>query len=221
MFDTANERAMHRFVRHLSSFGKVVSPMDFKPKTALIVTKVSRYEFERHKHKELSEIDFEHLLTNRGSDYTMIRLDFLSFCQNLLLQLFSFLRYRHNIHKSAEEKVIKALEARGVETKKVQRMNYTNDLIDWADVIFTTGGDGTFLLGASKVRNPNIPVIGINTDPTRSEGYLCIPKHFSFSLDHAIEMLLGGHFRYSDDNPELKLILQTLLIFADGSFEGD
>ena len=109
---------------------------------------------------------------------------------------FIFLRYHHNIHKSAEEKVIKALEARGVETKKVQRMNYTNDLIDWADVIFTTGGDGTFLLGASKVRNPNIPVIGINTDPTRSEGYLCIPKHFSFSLDHAIEMLLGGHFRY-------------------------
>ena len=105
-------------------------------------------------------------------------------------------RYHHNIHKNAEEKVIKALEARGVETKKVQRMNYTNDLIDWADVIFTTGGDGTFLLGASKVRNPDKPVIGINTDPTRSEGYLCIPKHFSFSLDHAIEMLLGGHFRY-------------------------
>ena len=69
-----NDRAMHRFVRHLSSFGKVISPMDFKPKTALIVTKVSRYEFERHKHKELSEVDFEHLLTNRGSDYTMIRL---------------------------------------------------------------------------------------------------------------------------------------------------
>ena len=105
-------------------------------------------------------------------------------------------RYHHNIHKNAEEKVIKALEARGVETKKVQRMNYTNELIDWADVIFTTGGDGTFLLGASKVRNPNVPVIGINTDPTRSEGYLCIPKHFSFSLDHAIEMLLNGHFRY-------------------------
>ena len=190
-----NDRAMHRFVRHLSSYGRVVSPMDFKPKTALIVTKVSRYEFERHKHKELSEVDFEHLLTNRGSDYTMIRLAFCfsSIC-SVSLQLFHF-RYHHNIHKSAEEKVIKALEARGVETKKVQRMNYTNDLIDWADVIFTTGGDGTFLLGASKVRNPNIPVIGINTDPTRSEGYLCIPKHFSFSLDHAIEMLLGGHFR--------------------------
>ena len=169
--------------------------MDFKPKTALIVTKVSRYEFERHKHKELSEVDFEHLLTNRGSDYTMIRLAFcFSSISSVSLQLFHF-RYHLNIHKSAAEKVIEALEAWGVATKRVQRMNYTNDLIDWADVIFTTGGDGTFLLGASKVRNPNIPVIGINTDPTRSEGYLCIPKHFSFSLDHAIEMLLGGHFR--------------------------
>ena len=72
-FDKIRVRAMHRFVRSLSSFGKVVSPMDFKPKKALIVTKVSRYEFERHKHKEMSEIDFENLLTKRGSDYTMIR----------------------------------------------------------------------------------------------------------------------------------------------------
>jgi NAD+ kinase len=96
----------------------------------------------------------------------------------------------------AEEKVIRALESRGVETKKVQRNGYTSDLINWADVIFTTGGDGTFLLGASKIRHPDKPVIGINTDPTRSEGYLCVPKHFSFNLDHAIEMLLNGHFRW-------------------------
>lgn len=106
------------------------------------------------------------------------------------------IKYHHNIHKNAEEIVIRSLEQRGVETKKVQRMNYTNEHIDWADVIFTTGGDGTFPLGASKVRSPDKPVIGINTDPTRSEGYLCLPKHFSFSLDHAIERLLGGHFRW-------------------------
>ena len=75
-------------------------------------------------------------------------------------------------------------------------MDYTNELIDWADIIFTTGGDGTFLLGASKIKTPDKPVVGINTDPTRSEGYLCLPKHFSFSPDHAIEELMAGHFRY-------------------------
>ena len=86
-------------------------------------------------------------------------------------------------------------------------MNYTSEMINWADVIFTTGGDGTFLLGASKIRNPNIPVIGINTDPTRSEGYLCIPKHFSFSLDHAIEMLLCGHFRFVNNITKIDIFL--------------
>ena len=163
--------------RSLSSIGKFISPLDFKPKKALIVTKVSRYEFERSKFSEMSESDFENLLTKRGSDYTMVK-------------------YHHNIHKSAEEKIIRALEARGVETKKCQRTDYTNELIDWADIIFTTGGDGTFLLGASKVGRPDKPVVGINTDPTRSEGYLCLPKHFSFTLDHAIEELMTGNFRW-------------------------
>ena len=123
---------------------------------------------------------------------------FLHFCPfpALLLKSIVSPRYHHNIHKSTEEKIIQALEARGVETKKCQRMNYTYELIEWADIIFTTGGDGTFLLGASKVRTPDKPVVGINTDPTRSEGYLCLPKHFSFSPDHAIEELMAGHFRY-------------------------
>ena len=167
----------HHQTRTLSSIAKFISPLDFKPKKALIVTKVSRYEFERSKFSELSESDFENLLTKRGSDYTMVK-------------------YHHNIHKSAEEKITHALEARGVETKKCQRNGYTNELIDWADIIFTTGGDGTFLLGASKVRRPDKPVVGINTDPTRSEGYLCLPKHFSFILDHAIEELMTGNFRW-------------------------
>ena len=38
----------------------------------------------------------------------------------------------------------------------------------WADMVVTTGGDGTFLMGSSKILNRGKPVIGINTDPTRS-----------------------------------------------------
>ncbi len=163
--------------RGLSTAHKVISPMDFKPQKALVLTKVSRYEFERHNFPDLTETEFESVLTNRGSDYTMIK-------------------YHHNIHKDAEEKVVRALESRGVETKKVQRKEFSSELIDWADVVFTTGGDGTFLLGASKIRSPDKPIIGINTDPTRSEGYLLLPKHFSFNIDNAINLLLKGHFRW-------------------------
>jgi galactitol-specific phosphotransferase system IIB component len=48
-------------------------------------------------------------------------------------------RYHHNVHKSAEENIIKSLEDRGVETRKVQRYDYAAEDPDWADVIVTAG----------------------------------------------------------------------------------
>ena len=66
---------MQRFLFHrmFSTIGKVISPLDFKPQKALLVTKVSRYEFERSRLGEISEKEFENALTKRGSDYTMIK----------------------------------------------------------------------------------------------------------------------------------------------------
>ena len=55
----------------------------------------------------------------------------------------------------------------GIETVVVNRPKYTPELLEWADVVFTAGGDGTFLDAASKILTTNIPVIGINTDPNR------------------------------------------------------
>jgi NAD+ kinase len=54
----------------------------------------------------------------------------------------------------------------GIEAKVVQRFDLDSELIDWADVVFTAGGDGTFLLAANKVRSHDKPVIGLNTDPS-------------------------------------------------------
>ena len=39
-------------------------------------------------------------------------------------------------------------------------------------MVVTTGGDGTFLMGSSKILNRGKPVIGINTDPTRLTFYI-------------------------------------------------
>ena len=70
-----------------------------------------------------------------------------------------------------EVSVVEALEKAGIETRLVKRIQeYTDELVGWADMIVTTGGDGTFLMGASKIFDRNKPVIGFNTDPTRSEG---------------------------------------------------
>ena len=56
---------------------------------------------------------------------------------------------------------------RGIKHKLIHRYDYEQSLVDWADVIFTAGGDGTFLMAASKVGGRSKPVIGINTDPLR------------------------------------------------------
>lgn len=49
-----------------------------------------------------------------------------------------------------------------------------------------TGGDGTFLFAASRVRNQDKMVVGFNSDPNRSEGHLCLPKKFSSNIKAAI-----------------------------------
>lgn len=57
-----------------------------------------------------------------------------------------------------------------------------------------TGGDGTFLLAASKIRNNIKPVIGFNSDPNRSEGHLCLPKKYSADIRYAVERLQSVSF---------------------------
>ncbi|VDQ03459.1 unnamed protein product [Trichobilharzia regenti] len=57
------------------------------------------------------------------------------------------------------------VRGRGLEVRVVDRRTYSMDSVNWADVVFTAGGDGTFLFGASKILHPNKPVIGLNTDP--------------------------------------------------------
>jgi len=44
------------------------------------------------------------------------------------------------------------------------------------DLIFSLGGDGTFLKTASMVQVNTLPILGVNTDPVRSVGHLCSRK---------------------------------------------
>lgn len=38
------------------------------------------------------------------------------------------------------------------------------------------GGDGTFLRASGAINNCNLPILGLNTDPSRSIGHLCNKK---------------------------------------------
>ncbi|TPP61181.1 NAD kinase 2 mitochondrial, partial [Fasciola gigantica] len=91
--------------------------------------------------------------------------------------------------------VICPCSARGVDVQVVDRLGYTADAVNWADVIFTAGGDGTFLLGAHKIRTRDKLIIGLNTDPDFSAGCLCLPRWCTWNFPRVLDFLYGGRFR--------------------------
>lgn len=151
----------------------------FKPSKVAVVTKTTRYEFEqqRYLYAGLSEEDLEQLLALKGSSY-------------------SGLLERHNIHTHNVRQIVDNLQKEGVEVRVVKRGAYDEDTVRWADAIVSAGGDGTMLLVASKVLDKNKPVIGVNTDPERSEGHLCLPVHYTQSFSEALHKLRKGDFRW-------------------------
>ncbi|CAJ0605502.1 unnamed protein product [Cylicocyclus nassatus] len=150
----------------------------FRPKKVLILSKTTRFEFEKRLHNIGDDRELENLLKRRGSDYHL---------------LYS----KHQSHYDYLKTIRSELEAAGVEARVVQRVDYTDDAVSWADAVVTAGGDGTFLLAASRIRRKDIPVIGINTDPQGSEGYMCLMR--KLSQDHfkkALQRLFSGDFSW-------------------------
>lgn len=150
----------------------------FNPKRILILTKLTRLEFERRTNPNLTDEELSKTLKERGSDYGRL-----------------LTKYR--IHTSYVDVICEELTKKSIDYRLVQRWDYNEENIDWADVIFTAGGDGTFLLAASKIRNRNKPVIGINTDPSGSEGYMCLLKKMpEHKFADALGKLLKGEFKW-------------------------
>uniref|UniRef100_A0A8D3AFG9 NAD kinase 2, mitochondrial n=1 Tax=Scophthalmus maximus TaxID=52904 RepID=A0A8D3AFG9_SCOMX len=52
------------------------------------------------------------------------------------------------------------------------------------------------LLVASKVLSNDKPVVGVNTDPERSEGHLCLPVRYTRAFPEALQKLCRGEFRW-------------------------
>lgn len=102
----------------------------------------------------------------------------------------------HNLQSKNRDRIVQCLRNRGIDVKLVHRFEYTSELIDWADAVFSAGGDGTFLMAASKITDRNKPLIGINSDPPRSVGYLCIPSKYTDDFDSALDKLLSGQFKW-------------------------
>lgn len=168
-------RLLHTSICNASSQPKA----GFKPEKVAVVTKTTRYEFEqqRYLYAGLSEEDLKQLLAMKGSSY-------------------SGLLERHNIHTNNVEHIVRSLRREGIEVRVVKRGEYDEEVVRWADAIISAGGDGTMLLVASKVLSKDKPVVGVNTDPERSEGHLCLPVRYTRAFPEALEKLFRGEFRW-------------------------
>ncbi|XP_055319411.1 NAD kinase 2, mitochondrial isoform X2 [Sitodiplosis mosellana] len=152
----------------------------FQFKKALIVTKLSRYEFEQHKNPKLTNFQLEKLLRDRGTDYDL------------------WLHY-HHIHKDFERKVADSFREHGIDVKLVNRVTLSTKQTEWADIVVPIGGDGTFLLTASRacpIFCNTKPIIGFNSDPDRSEGRLMLSKRYSHEPNEAVRKLIQGEFEW-------------------------
>lgn len=71
------------------------------------------------------------------------------------------------------------------------RESYSEADVEWAESVFSAGGDGNFLCAAAKVLSPNKVVVGLNSDPSSSEGHLCVNSS-SPSLLRCLEAMFRG-----------------------------
>ncbi|KRX40549.1 NAD kinase 2, mitochondrial [Trichinella murrelli] len=152
----------------------------FNPQKVLVLSKITRLDYERSANKNLTEDELSRKINQNGSDYER-------------------LVSKHNTHYEFLKKICHELSERKVEYKVVKRWEYESQEVDWADAVIAAGGDGTFLLAASKIRERSKPLIGINTDPLSSEGYLCLlKKQPEEQLPIAFEKLFSGNFKYPE-----------------------
>lgn len=66
---------------------------------------------------------------------------------------------------------------------------------DWADLILPIGGDGTFLMASNLIHNNQKPIMGINSYPTKSQGYLMLPPSYTNDIPKIFDMLKSGHYK--------------------------
>ncbi|XP_065834739.1 NAD kinase 2, mitochondrial-like [Oscarella lobularis] len=147
-------------------------------RNVLVVHKSTRYEYDRSQYSAtLSEIEFENALRSRGSNYAEIR-------------------RRHEAHRQTLGEIIDFFDCRRLNTRIRQQHNYRGDDVRWADVVVSAGGDGTMLLTAAKIPNKRKPLIGINTDPQRSQGQLCMVRKEGVNVQDDLTAVFEDRFRW-------------------------
>lgn len=77
-----------------------------------------------------------------------------------------------NIHITVADQIIQAFKDSGRQVHVTRDYLLTDQDFEDKDLIVSLGGDGTFLKTASMVKLRTMPILGVNTDPSRSVGHL-------------------------------------------------
>lgn len=109
----------------------------------------------------------------------------------------------HDSHHRSLDHMLESLKQNGIEADVVasETMEIGGSIPDGGyDLVFAAGGDGTFLKVASNVRSPNLPVVGINTDPKRSLGKLCsfavVQEDDTANFQPLLDAMRQGNFNW-------------------------
>jgi NAD+ kinase len=142
----------------------------------VVVHKTSRLKFEQMKRPDLTEREIASMLVEGGVDY-------------------EYLRERHRAHTQSLAEIQSYLNSRGCTVHMTNRESFSEEDVHWADLLIAAGGDGNFLFTASKVHSPDKLLVGVNTDPYKSEGFLCLNSGLSpsqsGSSSNVIQLLSG------------------------------
>ncbi|MBM4343332.1 MAG: NAD(+)/NADH kinase [Deltaproteobacteria bacterium] len=81
----------------------------------------------------------------------------------------------HREHVASVDAVVAALTERGLQFRVVSALH--RRVADWADLVVTVGGDGTFLSASHAIRagdrGDGPPMLGVNSATSSSIGYFC------------------------------------------------
>ena len=63
------------------------------------------------------------------------------------------------------------------------------NLLNKVEIYGCIGGDGTYLRTSGVIENSELPILGLNTDPSRSTGFLCNHKIYNEKKEKQIERI--------------------------------
>ncbi|XP_014259020.1 NAD kinase 2, mitochondrial isoform X1 [Cimex lectularius] len=184
-------------------------------KRVLVVKKRSRYSLEKGQYPGITDAQLDKILKKRGSDVEMLLLT-------------------HKTHTCNTQDLLNSFISAGFHVDVVDRTKLEEDAIEWADLVVAAGGDGTFLMSSSKIKTRDKSIVGFNTDPCRSTGYLCVngrkglncsaiisrikKEDYNYLFRTRIQVKLTG-LRANEDAVELDQCPQPIFYRSPGSRE--